>query len=188
MNMSFFISKNDLENVKIFFTLNVELCGHILFKYEEKKIYNLENESSILYINSVGEKNYCNIKIDPVYVWHTHSNISKGYPSFQDILMPVTTIIHSSVIFTKWGIWELFSTKKNLKENKEKIEKDIKYYLDKIYFDTEKGRKEKILKDDSIKIDKNMKKIKKVLKKYDIDFQSSFTSWENIENQYQVKF
>lgn len=52
------------------------------------------------------------------YLWHTHPNTSKSYPSAEDIITMLkprsnTESVLDSVIFTKWGIWELHCKNKH---------------------------------------------------------------------------
>jgi hypothetical protein len=78
------------------------------------------------------------------YVWHTHSYISKYYPSVQDILKILKREkIKISFIITIYGYWKLFRYPDELQSgiNEKLLAPKITKYLDMFYFKTEKGKK-----------------------------------------------
>jgi hypothetical protein len=120
-----------LTNLNTFHNLlqkNIEYCGNFNI---------LDNK---LVINNIikGTSNSCKQDIYTKYIWHTHHNISKSYPSVQDIIKVMKHNNIYSIIFTKWGIWVLnCDTFYNINDIDIKL---IDTLLGHIYFNTEKGR------------------------------------------------
>ena len=81
-------------------------------------------------------------------LWHTHPKGVIAYPSAEDILKVVKprrdiSMIEKSFIYTMWGVWELYATRKaemSLKDIEKLIRKLDNKYSKKMYNKTEKGR------------------------------------------------
>ena len=110
---------------------NFEICGHII-------------EGNILYKDAAGppkeegERASCH---GPNYrqIWHTHSHVSKYYPSFEDINSVLKRQeIEDSYIYTVFGFWHLHYIGKIILDEEQK--KNIKELLDFFYDVTGKGR------------------------------------------------
>lgn len=83
------------------------------------------------------------------YVWHTHPNTHKAYPSAEDIMSVVKNrkpIIKISIIITAWGIWVLQSQNKIhiTDRNRDYYQNKIQKIINTLYFYTEKGRVENV--------------------------------------------
>jgi hypothetical protein len=90
-------------------------------------------------------------------------------------------IIKTSLIFTKWGIWELKCN--NKKEVEDIPKKEIRKQLDKIYFENEKGHEI----NNSIMLQNRIKNIEEILQNEGFDFNMYFTEWFEIdENDYEL--
>lgn len=136
-----YISNTDLKIVK-------EL---ILYKTEEACGFLLESETNQLrlYIDSYGTeekgRGMCQHSKYTKYIWHTHTNIHKGYPSAEDIVKILKWRANDfprvSVLFTPWGIWEIFTVQKvTIPEYRlQQILNDISHAFDGLYHITEKG-------------------------------------------------
>jgi hypothetical protein len=88
------------------------------------------------------DRGMCKILRNTPFIYHTHHKDVKAYPSVEDVLTVLkqkNKIINKSIVFTSWGIWEL-SCGEHIEESKyEKVEKVLRFYLDQIYFETNKG-------------------------------------------------
>jgi len=171
-----YISKKNLKNIynnKL--TLYHEVCGFIE-KGELNSLQVIQKENV-----SKSDRMSCQTRGLSQVIYHTHPNISKFYPSSEDILKIVkekNKEIMCSIIFTKYGIWEI--VRKNfvfydLTDDKEDIEKTVKEILANIYNNNAKGRKLKDVDD----IYTNINLIKEILSDYLIDIDIHFTLWTN---------
>ena len=100
-------------------------------------------------------------------LWHTHPDGVIAYPSAEDILKVVKprrdiSMIEKSFIYTTWGVWELYATRKA-----EMSEKDIgklitkldDKYSKKMYNNTEKGRARTLTADMEKYVDKYIQRV-----------------------------
>jgi hypothetical protein len=81
----------------------------------------------------------CNQVKAPI-IWHTHSSVSKYYPSIEDINKVLKyPEINTSYIYTRYGYWKLDYRGENILTESEKrqISTDI---LDQFYHKTNNGR------------------------------------------------
>ena len=127
-------------------------------------------------------KNSCQTKKYKKMIYHTHPFVSKSYPSNKDIFKIVkikNKIIKISIIFTRWGIWELHCNKKIDKISREIINK-INEQLTNIYENQNNGRGE--LRSKSL-LKKSINNINDILSEY--DFKMYFSEWD-FENDYQL--
>ena len=133
----------------------------------------------------------CQNKIFTKYIWHTHPNISKSYPSVQDLFFTLRKTPNISIIFTKWGIWELYAGKKyNI--TKENIDYFRRKYIDdilaKIYFGTGKGKVDVLNKDQLSVVLEQTKNLNRIMTHFGFKFIISFTDWRDIGFEYILKF
>jgi hypothetical protein len=129
----------DIEKVRQLLITEEEKCGYLV-PYGQYLLVLTENG-----ISGNDGRRLCNY-IPPYqkYIWHTHPNTSQSYPSTEDIIKIITprteNVVMNSIIFTRWGIWELSSKLKST----DKISKSVKSNLDKaygaLYHITDKGR------------------------------------------------
>lgn len=121
--------------------LPYELCG---------SISKLNNEVFIHETPSLSEAR-ANCMYDDYsdgIIWHNHPKTSKFYPSLEDILKVIkqkNDTLKMSFILTPFGYWRLETI--NHIDVSDKIKNDIKYWLDWLYFNTEKGR---VYKEDAV--------------------------------------
>lgn len=190
-----YISFEDLVMIKrLIIDKDMESCG---FLFENK-----ENDELSIFLESYGSeikkpdgkvlRGLCTWSKYTKYMWHTHSSNLIAYPSPEDLLYVIKDRGFEdplvSIVFTKWGIWEMSNYGKKYKLTSEWIEY-IKKKIDKIfknlYLTTEKGRGELI---DEIQISYVQSIVDAV--NYEINnlrfmkeqtFQLSFTPWQNIE-------
>jgi hypothetical protein len=119
-----YISSDDLKTIKMLIDeKDVEVCGNLL-KLDELLKYGIdqkiETNRLLLYIEVAGGPHSCQNKTYTEYQWHTHSNKSKGYPSAEDIFIPLRKRPNTTFIFTTFGIWQINS------KNKYNIDKDLR--------------------------------------------------------------
>jgi hypothetical protein len=87
---------------------DVEYCGAFIYdgscyvnKYEPIR-------GTIVIDKETGKKrNTCqHVEYDRV-IWHSHPYTAKSYPSAEDVIKIMKNNIYISIIFTRWGIWQL---------------------------------------------------------------------------------
>jgi len=198
--MNLFISKEDIDAIKIFINEEpTELCGHLI-TYDQIKTFDIEvkvpeNEREdrlILYVDYEAkmEEKSCQTKKYYRYLWHTHSKISKGYPSFKDILIPLRKKPERAFVFTTFGIWEIIrrfnlKTKKQLEKNFK--QKEIQYFLKQIHLRTENGKKlgENLeqREKNTLYINHVLKNIQSMFEHYNVQMEIYFTSWDQIGDE-----
>lgn len=141
---------------------NFEICGRIL-------------EGNILYKDSAGLPKEEGVRAscrgpNDRQIWHTHSHVSKYYPSFEDINSVLKRAeIEDSYIYTVFGFWHLHYVGVNILD--ERKETYIHALLAYFYKKTEKGRKYNIEQ-----IEKLITKIKEVVPEL---FSITWTEWAN---------
>jgi len=156
-----------------------EICGFL--KSNKKNNYlELDEQENISKDYTI--KNSCRTKKYKKMIYHTHPFVSKSYPSIEDIFKIVkmkNKIIKLSIIFTRWGIWELHCNKKTDKITK-KIINDVNEQLTNIYHNQNNGRGE--LRNKSL-LQKSINNINNILFIY--DFKMYFSEWD-FENDYRI--
>ena len=171
-----YISKKNLKNIynnKL--TLDYELCGFIE-KHDLNSLKVIEKEN----VSKDTVRRSCQTRGHSTVIYHTHPNSSKFYPSIEDImkLTKEKNNIMSSIIFTKYGIWEII--RKDFEETieeKDEIEAELRQILYKIYNNNGNGRKIKDLGG----IYESIELIKEI-----INVDIYFTLWTN--SNYILKF
>jgi inner membrane protein involved in colicin E2 resistance len=204
--MTYYLDNDNIELIKELITVDYEVCGHL--EEEKKNVYEeLSNILNIIPITLVQQntgknesKKMCVFKYYKKMLWHTHGVNSKGYPSVEDILKSIKNAnkIKRQLIFTKFGIWELYTllidediNKLNKNERKQiiierNIERNIIEILnDNIYNNFYKGKDKEKYNEINVSVD-NIKYIYKcnnklieLLKKY--KFYISFVPWYVID-------
>lgn len=117
-----------------FVSQNFELCG--IFD-DNFNIVTNSITKGIEDLNKNGNALNCQHKEYSRYIWHTHSHVSKYYPSVQDITKILKRQqIEISFIFHKYGYWKLSALRKGNSFN----EKEINKVLDKFYHISSRGR------------------------------------------------
>lgn len=169
-----------------FLNLKYEVCGHVRVCKDELFLININKGEDI----TKEKRGSCSYTSYGKYIWHTHPNISKFYPSKEDISKCIKkrngNLIDIQFIFTQWGIWEIYV------KNKQEINKEINDQLNTfkkevnawLYYKTSKGREmptEAVLK-------KYLYLIKYYFRKFNLKI--SFTRWDIINNKgyYKSKF
>jgi len=109
-----------------------EICGYINEKGEHYMVAQGAPKSETNHSASCPSSNYRKM-------WHTHSFVSKYYPSWQDISKVIKhASVEESIIYTKFGYWTLSCINNtNLEKSFEKKITDI---LNSFYFNTGNGR------------------------------------------------
>lgn len=187
--MNIYISSNDVLLVKeLIMHKNVEVCGYLLSANEMKNddklapFYPREINRLILYTDKIGNSNSCQTSKYTKIIWHTHSNMSKGYPSANDIIIPLIEDVETSIIFTKWGVWEIHSDKP-YKINKKEFSSKVQAALDWIYKNTNNGRTDFLSSDQLDLMAKTIKKLLDYLQSQGINLKISFSDWRQIGNK-----
>lgn len=173
----------DLRFYKKLLTHDYEICG------------NFDNINGDLVVNkALCQKGYaikgrtaCHWKIISQYIWHTHPNNAKSYPSAEDVLKILKNpVIKISIIFTKWGIWILkcdkyFEILNNSSTYNHHLYR-INEFGDNIYYATLRGRKNKLSRHDI-----------NVINKYIINLQNRYESlyitfipWDKATTQIRI--
>lgn len=192
-----YISGQTLQTVqKLILENDVEMCGNLLLPSELEKYGIAENsqEGLVLYVENVGNEFSCQNKTYTKYTWHTHSKNSKGYPSVADLFIPLRKTPDTSIIFTKWGIWELHTGDKYLKELTEERREFLKVnylekVLNKIYEYTEKGRASPLNERQHSAVIQLTESLNKVMQNnLKFKFIAAFTDWREIRGRYELKF
>lgn len=157
------------------FNFDREVCGN--FKITESCLSNIKQ------LETTGKQSTCQHKVYTPVIWHTHSYLSKSYPSHQDILKIIKNkAISTSVIFTKWGIWILFFPYYLENVNNPYIYKLYCEEIDKVsyflYKDTENGRVDII--DSELTRNAINKYIKDIQNMFNNKLDIVFDSWNDI--------
>ena len=167
-------------------SLNYEVCGHIRI-CDDNLILVETNQGNII---SNGKRGSCQYDSYGKYIWHSHPNISKGYPSMEDIQKSLklrnTDVIQVQIILTSWGIWEIYTG------NKKHITPEIQDRLKSFKLNINSWLYSKSLKGKQLPQDKILNKYIRILKHDFKDFKLKvkFTSWEKIFNKgyYRSKY
>jgi len=175
------LNENLLQTIKSFLNLDFEVCGSIK-DHESSSGSKIILEIHSQYKEKVKEedigKSHCYHLNYSKYIFHTHPYYSKSYPSSTDIIKVMNnSIIISSLIFTKWGIWEIYSAKK-MKFNdiqKEETKEILNKFLKGIYENTEGGRTNVVNYE---LIEGYIKKIEFFYKKFGLEI--NLTPWSRI--------
>ena len=110
------ITNKILTDIKNMLTREREFCGN--FKIDKNDIMHYSQSPvlgpKIIYdpVKNKKLRGSCTTDTITPYYWHTHPNISKYYPSIEDIMKTTkkrNMTMKYSIIFTKWGIWTLSS-------------------------------------------------------------------------------
>lgn len=138
-----------------------EVCGNLKLQN-----YMLLVEELSLTQGSDSNRPFCIHKKYSKFIFHTHPNHSKAYPSVEDIekILKHKTIVYS-IIFTKWGIW-ILNLNGSYNENKILTNRlNIKNLNAYIYRKTDRGH---II--DIMAIKKYIYNLKKYFPELSIDF------------------
>ena len=133
-NISILELYNDYSNI---LQKDMEYCGYIL--KQPNNTFNLH------FINTgPNAKIYrgaCDIGRSYPIIWHTHPNVSKYYPSLEDIFKVIKHSIIDSLIFSQYGYWYLNCNNKTEDRNIPQIQKqEVNTILDDFYRYTNSGR------------------------------------------------
>lgn len=168
-----YIHQHNLDTIKILIHEDYEMCGEI----------NVTSHGGINLVEiNKGEKiknNEGTCKpADTELEWHTHPAFTYGFPSFQDIFRVIgtETPTHLSIIFSTWGIWEVFT--------QHKIDWKILKDHEADYF----GR----LQQDFIKSKDQLQFINIFINAYmekfhAMGFNMTFTPWNKVNDKYKLK-
>jgi len=174
----YYISTDNLESIYAELEdRDYEICGFLKSNRENKYLELDEQEN----ISTDFTRKSCQTRKYKM-IYHTHPLSSKSYPSSEDIFKIVklkNKIIKISVIFTRWGIWELYCNKKSdiITDN---IKHNVKQQLTNIYHQQNGAREE--LRSKSL-LNKAINNINMILSEY--DFKMYFSEW-NFENDYKL--
>jgi hypothetical protein len=132
-----------------------------------------------------GEQSSCTIEGYTKYemVWHTHSQVSKPYPSSQDIIKSLNKKyknVSYHFIFTTWGIWQLssFNPQRINEEDKKNMSKFISKQNEELYYSYKKKEMNLCL------IQNYINNLENEFKNFGLTL--FFTPWENISDNYKI--
>ena len=174
------ISTDDLEG--IFAELedrDDEICG-FLKKDKFSNYLKLDEQENV---STDFTRKSCKTRRHKKMIYHTHPFASKSYPSIEDIFKIIkmkNKIIKVSIIFTRWGIWQLNCNKKTTKIPEEIINV-VDEQLTNIYHNQNKGRGD--LRSKSL-LQKSINNINEILSEY--NFKMHFSEWD-FENDYVLQ-
>jgi len=111
-----------------------EICGYIDKTDRNKQYKEGQGEPK-----REGSRGSCSSP-DHTIIWHTHSHVSKYYPSLEDIKKVLkSTLVKESIIYTVYGFWVL-SFDGKITFFGEDFDSDVSNILDTFYFKTGRGR------------------------------------------------
>jgi hypothetical protein len=125
----------------------------------------------------------CTLPYYSDYIWHTHVNGSKSYPSAEDILKVLKRRkkpLKAQLIFSEWGIWETSATVFREFNDIGKEIKAIEKISEDLYNRTERGRAKNVNPE---AIEKFMKSL---VSRY-AGLRIFFTPWHKIVDIYVCK-
>jgi hypothetical protein len=130
----------DICNLNPFYDLvfdnEVEFCG--LFNSIDNCLV-IDNNTVTVGYETNGRK-ACIHKRYSKLIWHTHPYSSHSYPSREDVFKVLKRdVIENSIIFTRWGIWQIKFIG-FLELDLERESKKLNEYEKIIYLNTERGK------------------------------------------------
>ena len=131
------ISRVLVEFARLLLNDDVEWCGFLFGEKSDLDMY-IKN-----YGQDLDGRAACSLgqSYRPI-IWHTHPNSVKSYPSGEDYLKILKTGTNRpviSLIFTRWGIWELYAKKKLNLSDIPRLLKEITELSKPIYEQSERG-------------------------------------------------
>jgi hypothetical protein len=172
-----YIDENGLDAIAKFLEKDIELCGFLITAPNDP-VANIVVKGT----GSPTGRLSCTLpRYDP-YIWHTHPAVAKGYPSVEDISISLRKPIHTQIIFTSWGVWEI-SAQTKLQKLDAAIRKEIEQAGHALYTVSERGRVYKSSLNPLIRSFLNQLE-------YIFDEQGlrvHFRAWENIGSKYILK-
>lgn len=133
----FKINEEDLKNIRNTFIEGVEYCG--TFNYYNGTLFNVQSDTNRG--SSDAGRAMCVYKKYDNFIWHTHPNTSKYYPSREDILKILKhDIIRFSYLFTQYGYWLMNFEGKLPSVEDPALHKFINDTNEKFYHATNSGR------------------------------------------------
>jgi len=102
---------------------NIELMKSFVFDEEQEFCINLESKKGVFSFNTISKGSHeiledgrkraaCKYKMYSTVIFHSHPNLSRSYPSFEDIRKLRHKIIEISIIATRWGIYTIKKSSK----------------------------------------------------------------------------
>ena len=111
-----------------------EICGYIDKTDRDKQYKEGQGEPK-----REGERGSCSSP-DHTIIWHTHSHVSKYYPSREDIKKVLkSSLVKESIIYTLYGFW-ILSFHDKITFFGEDFDSDVSDILDTFYRNTGRGR------------------------------------------------
>lgn len=131
------INSKDINEIVKLLGDKVEYCG--LFENVNGILYIIKDQTTKGIVTEGRPK--CFYKNYGKFIWHTHPNTSKFYPSVEDILKLLKhDQIYYSYIFTRYGYWIMYFKGSYNDINNPNLVKYINNVNTKMYFKTMKGR------------------------------------------------
>lgn len=172
------ICKEDIQKFHKLLSNKTEICGNLIL-HNNCLISDEKNEVIGYEISeSVGT---CNHKTYTKYIFHTHPLHTKSYPSREDIINVLKhNEIEYSIIFTRWGIWNIWCSEKI----RDGLAKKYQKFIETKEFDIYKlDKTQKEFTENHVKIINNYIEIlEKRFHKYKLLI--SFSEW-NLEQSYE---
>lgn len=192
MQTSRYIPKKYLKQAQKDLSLSYEICG--LIRPVSKKrddVLGLKVTNEGEYIKH-GNRGSC-VSTNVWMNYHTHPYRVLPWPSTEDVFKILYDRGHDPVlwgclIFTEWGVWEIYCPKK---ENVEDIDKDYTSITqetsDRLYNDIDLFNRDTIPSLDEVKsqVTDYIKLWKKKYKSYNLEI--TLTAWEAIPSNYAFK-
>jgi hypothetical protein len=186
------IAQKDIEQVKRYLTLDHEICGLI------RPIR--RNDSSVLGLNITdrgesiepGERGSC-VSTNVWMNYHTHPRLVLPWPSTEDVFKILydredDPVLWGCLIFTEWGVWELYAPKKESVSQIHHKEKEwTQETSDVLYYDLNLERQKRLpsLKEAQTYVLKYIKKWKTRFR--NLGLQMTLTSWSRIQGGYTFR-
>lgn len=159
------------------FNKPVEVCA--LLAEDDIKVLTIDNKTITLGVGKQErQRASCSYtrEYKGNYIYHSHPNESRSYPSSEDIVKVLKTDkLRFSIIATRWGVYIIKPTNKSHEIASMWSDRKQKYYMDKIkkYIDkigimeNDKGYKEGTYDDiypdeEELVVEKNLEKIRKI--------------------------
>jgi len=137
-----YIDSTDIETARQWLVLNDERCGYLVPLGENCVVLTEAGTPGVR-----NRRRMC-ISTPPYqkYIWHTHPLTSKSYPSAEDIIKVIKSrtidSVLDSVIFTRWGLWEMSAASKGTISQSlfEELKENLKIQADGLWHLTQRGR------------------------------------------------
>ena len=171
-----YIDSKDIERARQWLLLEEEKCGYLI-PHGENRVVVIEDGIG----GQRRGRRLCNYNSPyKKYLWHTHPLTSQSYPSTEDVIKVIkprtNDVVMVSLIFTKWGLWEMFAKSKGIISNS--VSHDLNNAYGRLYNMTERGRG--VLTHGTLPIVQSyINDVKYSLQEW--GYEMSFTGWDTLK-------